>query len=574
MPITWLDEAPKITWLDDDGAQDRIDQAFVDASDENQPEIVRGSILPFSRVGDDVRFDPNTGIVGAIRSGIELAGDVSSGGTPIFDEGGRISQEAIRRSVDTAALGIGGVLSRAAPATSKAISQAAKKSIQEADEFAIPLSRGQATKDFNTQAFEEDALTGGRGAGAQAVLQRQREAQSQAVDSAAEDILKRASRSDIDDTYEAAENIGGAVSRQARSLRDESDGLYKSAEGADAEINPAAIEGLENSFKRTLDEMGGLEGTQVAAEYPTAARALKRVQDMMSKAPEGEVTGIGWQNFERVRRILNKSGSSQDEKRILSGMRQSFDDWLENSVENALVSGDPKFLSDLQQARHFYREYKRIADSDIGIIKKMADGSTNAEQISNYLYGASRVGGRADSSNIVREIKGLIGEDNAAIDDLKRGVLMRLFNDRKGDRKTYGKLAGDILEFTSGKGRELAKELYGPESIKEFRRFADVLRKLTTDEIATNPSRSGQTLSRRLSGALNSIAPFVGYTAAGLWGAIGGLGLTAIGKASARAKAKRLASEPLPGEVSRLAPRSTFVQGARGLIATDQLQEE
>ncbi|MCB0074389.1 MAG: hypothetical protein KDE20_23145, partial [Caldilineaceae bacterium] len=322
--------------------------------------------------------------------------------------------------------------------------------------------------------------------------------------------------------------------------------------------------GLSKALRASLDNSGALEGRFVAREYPTAARALERVETLLSKAPEGKVVGVGWQNIERVRKMLLNKGSGPDETRVLGEMRDALDDWIENSVHDALVSGDPKFLDDLVEARNLYRQYKQITGNSSSIIRKMADGSANSEQIANWLYGASRVGGRTDASNTLREIKTLIGADHPAIGDLKRGVTMRLFEDRTGEIKPAGKLASDILDFVNNKGHELAKELYGADNLSELRRFAMVLKRTVPDPKATNPSRSGHTVTRQVWDGLTSLAPVLGLAANSFTGMLAGFGVRVGVNQAARRAAQKAVNSSIPS------PGASFLQYQRsiGLPAT------
>src|SRR5690606_31822543 len=119
--------------------------------------------------------------------------------------------------------------------------------------------------------------------------------------------------------------------------------------------------------------------------------------------------------------------------------------------------------------------------------------------------------------------------DHQSFQDLKRNVLTRIFEDvRKSDSKTYGRLAGDISEFVSGKGRELAKALYDEATLNELTRFANVMRTLTPESAATNPSRSGQTVMRRFNDAVRRLAPVVGLSIDGFTGMLAGIGLSGL----------------------------------------------
>jgi hypothetical protein len=314
-----------------------------------------------------------------------------------------------------------------------------------------------------------------------------------------------------------------------------------------------------------------LEGTAIPNDLPVVRRIMGRVDELSSlqNAPEGNVVGVGWQNFERIRKQINAaSGSNPNEDRILGQMKRGLDSWLEKTIDDGLVSGSPQFIDDLKQGRNLWAQYMRIKKNPQQIIRKMADGSANSVEIANWLYGANKVGGRAQSANVVNEIRKLIGSDHAAIKDLQRNVLTRLFDDvRQGDVKTYGRLAGDIQEFTNGKGRELARALYSDAQIKELNRFAGVLRTLTPDSLSTNPSRSGQTIARRFNDIIDRFGGLFGFAYTGtMTGLLAGLTIGKAANIRSGARARAFASKPLPSSWNPSFARPTNV-GARGLAA-------
>ena len=602
MPIEWLDEPQKsvsgrplyddpnggqsgqnskIEWLDDDAINERVAQAH-DAS--NDLQVGQGGILPISylhrsgKVEDGTRqFDSNAGILGVMKNAAALPGDVYSGKTQVFDETGRTSKDVIGRSFDLAGMvGSTNFVNPVVKSLTPNVGKVAAQNVDDAGKYSIDLSRGQATGRFADQAYEQDVLTGGRGAGAQSVLDAQRLNQAKQIQSAAEGLTDNLSPSRTNDAFEAVDNVAGALKSQANAAKTKANSLYKSAEKSDAFIDSEAVSGLSKRFLEGLDELGAMEGAAVAKEFPTAARVLNRIKGMLGKSPfnkdaPDDVVGVGWQNIERVRRMLNGLGSTPDEGRVLKAMRGKLDGWIEDTAYDSLVSGDPKFLDDLKGARQAWKEYKSITKNSSNIIQKMADGSANSEQIASWLYGASKVGGRKDSSNTLREIKKLIGADNPAIDDLRRGVSMRLFQDRQGEMKPAGKLAGDILEFVNNTGHELAKELYGDDQLNNLRRFAAVLKQTVPDPKATNPSRSGATVTRQVWDGLTSLAPILGVASSGIGGMLAGFGIKVGANQAAKRTVSNMINKPIPSQLSLPpAPRGTIAPMSRGLFLAQE----
>lgn len=535
----------------------RIEQAHSDAS--VQPEIVKGAILPFARVGDDVRFDMNQGIPGALQRMARTPGDAFTGKLRVFGPDGHVTDAAISRALELASGVGGGMAARTAiKAAPNATRQLASQNIDDAAEFGVTLSRGQAGRKFADQAFEEDALTGGRGNAAQLALKQQRDTQADQVRAAAErmqDDVFPAPDGDLpsiqtpqDRIYGAAENIGRAVADEAAQLKSRSQAAYRQAEAIGGEISPQATNTLSARMRGVLDEQGAMDGVTIVDGLPQIKNIMRQIDDLssMKNAPDGRVVGVDYRAFERIRsRLVNMGRGGDNQSRIAQAMKRNLDDWFTDAVDSELVSGSPEFLANLKEARAAWGRYQRINKNPQQIIRKMSSDGASSVEIANWLYGANKVGGRTQSVAVVKEIKSLIGEAHPAVRDLQRNVMTRLFSDaRQGDIKTYGRLAGDINDFVNNQGRDLARELYTKEQIDALRRFAGVVRNLTPDALSTNPSRSGQTIGRRFAEATERFAALFGLAVGDIPGMLAGF---ATGKAVSMrsgARARAFAQSP------------------------------
>lgn len=569
-------EAPQAEQQPADPA--RIAQAFEVAE---KPAIESLPILPATSInGGPFQFDMNAGVPGMIKRGLTAPGDALAGRIPMIGPDGRTSPEMIARVTETAALSPAGMAGRLKMAVrpgdssielinqiSRLPKREAAKAIQDARSFGIDLSRGQATRNVKQQAFEEDALSGGRGGMAQSIIGRQRETQydqlRSALDRIKDDIApppqgEVSIMSPQDQIYAAARNTGEAVATKAGELKTKATAAYKAAEDFGGEISPQAVQELNTSLMAKLDELGAMEGTAIGADLPVVKRIMGRVNDLagLKNAPAGKVVGIGWQNVERIRKqVSGAAGSSPNEERVLSGIKRSLDDWLEKTVDDGLVSGSPEFLSALKGARGMWSEYKSISKSPTQIIRKMAERQADSVEIANWIYGANKVGGRAQSAAVVREIKKILGDKNPAITDLRRNVLTKLFEDvSKGEIKTYGRLASELGNFVNGQGRELASALYDKGTLFELNRLVGVLRNMTPDNVAMNPSRSGQTAVRRFSEASKYLLPAIGYSVGDLSGALAGLGLSFGAKTMSAARARASVAAPVPSAARNVSP--------------------
>lgn len=86
-------------------AQPFLDNPLPAQEQKPQSQAYSGSVLPFSRDEQgSVGFDSNAGILGSLKRGFMLPGQVMSGEVPVFGPDGNVSPEVIGRSLETAAM--------------------------------------------------------------------------------------------------------------------------------------------------------------------------------------------------------------------------------------------------------------------------------------------------------------------------------------------------------------------------------------------------------------------------------------------------------------------------------------
>lgn len=570
MPIKYLDDTQqtpkrKIRFLDEDTVnQSRIEQSFDDSRDifVNEAMLFPFSSLkrrngePVPEVGKGLSFDSSQGILGAAIRGITLPNDVIEGKTKVFNQSGQISDEVIGRSFEAAGIGAPAsvaskaISQRAIPAQYKNAEPDVLKRVSDADRFGVELSQGQALRTQPIQAAEQDILANVQGDAAQSILQKQRDEQFNQVGEALTGLKDELAPGTTQTVGEGGELIRDGVIAKARRIKQQSQEAFGKVDNSDAKIKAEALPKLEQKVLSRLESFGANEGTEIAPDLPRVKRMFDKVKRLstLENFQFGNVTGVKWRELQNVRSQLAKNSKGIDtESAAIGEMRKGLDEFVDDVVMKGLVTGDQSAINELKKARGLWKSYKGILNNPNAAIRKIAEGSLDGSQVANLIVGASQVGNKQAGAGIVRELKKVLGNNAEQINELKRGVLTRLFEDTaKGENKTYGKLASDIFKFTAKDSPELAKELFGDEGLKALRQMAGVLRTLTPDELATNPSRSGQTVLRKVSNVIRGNAALLGFAAGDFTGLLGGLGLKTLNDRRAVGAARRLATTPRP----------------------------
>lgn len=482
---------------------------------------------------------------------------------------GEGAEDRVQDAMSGAALGgvAGGVLSGIGHGISKLRGarqpdtiNAAREAVEQADQFDIPLSRGQATGDIRQQAFEQsaaaDALGSNVGRRARDFFDRQRQAVTEAGEGVATDV--GGGRRLVESAQDASDVVGDALRQRATGLRSAADDAFAAAERGNASIHVDAVQGLQ---QRVVD---ALADEIVPDNFGTLRGVIDRVNRLANREgfPEGAV-GVHWREIERVRRTITaQRGGTPDEGRLLGKVRQTYDEWFQDAIDNALFEGDAATLDSLKEARGLWSRYmaltaKRMGDPSSRILNAITKGDASANETANALFGVSRIGARGVSVQLAKRLRNELGVDSEAMNAVRQASVIKLMERTRGTgQKGYQALATEIDEFLSRSGKQWSEIVFTPDQIKRMREFSNVVRALPPDARITNPSGSAHTAARLARSSMQALLTAFGFSAGGATGAVVGSSLPLIGGAANRVGIQRALTRPVPPAASRRGGRA------------------
>ena len=411
-----------------------------------------------------------------------------------------------------------------------------------AAEFNIPLSRGQATGDFDQIAFEQSAQRGARGQSAGAVMrefdQGQRTAVRDAFGNFSDRVAPRAM--DVLDERQAGETVAGGLQRAAEASRENVGRLYDTARGMGASIRADAVQDVGQTVRNTLSN-GANPVIIDDALTPFAARALREIdelsnlniQNVAQPAPRAmgatgatneaaEIAGVSFDGIEQVRKRINAlyRQAPPTERGAIGRVMGAFDDWFDNAADRAMLSGSDDALEAIKKARAAYRNDRRLygagrsADEDAGnAMQRLLSPETTAQEAANILYGTSKVGESGVAVRLARRIEQAVGRNSPEFDALRRGIISRMVQNAEDAITQPGAQAmqNRISEFIGGRGSDLSRVLFTPDEIGQLRRLANVLRTTVPPQGTVNHSGTGYEIARSISQGISAgeNAPFV-----------------------------------------------------------------
>jgi hypothetical protein len=491
---------------------------------------------------------------GLVKSGLSLTANAARSGAPFLKRAGAAALEgAGLGAVYGFGTGEGGVSERGKSAAAGAAAGAvagpvlegvataggrvlrrmpdpnAQAAVDQAAQFDIPLTRGQATGDVTQQAYEQAALHDAKGITAGRIMRSAEDRQQQAVEAAKGNLQEQFSggRPLIEQSAAAGDAVAGSVRQRARELKGASQAKYAEAEAGNVSLSTNALPSLRAAITNALGP-----DVLIARETTPTAFRVRAFIDRWASMPHvsgGKPVAVSLQGLDEVRKVLSKAKpvpGSQDATAIRD-MREAFDTWLDDAVNDALFDGDPAALNALKEARGLWQQYRAITrpkkgDDAGALIAKMAEREVTPVEVTNWLLGSGELGASGRSVRLVNRVRQMFGDDSDELSSLRQAMWLKLNFGPEGAATARQQMPGPQLvarrlaTFLNGKGGDLARALYTPDQLRAIADFAGVVRRLVPNPKATNPSKSGYVITRELANRWANAATLLGFVGSGM----------------------------------------------------------
>lgn len=438
--------------------------------------------------------------------------------------------------------------------------------VDEAAQFGVDLSRGQATQSVR-QAGIEDQLRN------QGYMEGFDRAQKRAVGESVEGMQSRLAGSNrpIPDQSTAWEAVQGGVRNMRDSLKAAGKDAYRaSVDNPDVLVSGEAVKVLPNFIRSSLD------ADQIVIDpmyHVGASKALQFIDDYIGRMPQvgGDVKGVQAQLkwIENLRSSIGKNFPpiGQDAP-ALGAIKRAVDDWTDQVFESGLVSASDDVLQELKTARAKWSEYKSLIEPKAKIggrinpryeaqarIRNLAEKDMSPAELGSYLFGSSVAAPKNMSFATAQELKRLLGADSAEWSGVRQAVWLRAT--RAGDEAMNpAKIAKNLDGLLKGDGKGLAHVVFSTDERAAMESFGNVMRMLSLPKSGMNNSntanrlipqlqRWGSTVAGLLSGGAGAYHGLDPLSSVGL-GALAAGALKATGAASRQAKANTAIRMPVP----------------------------
>lgn len=437
-----------------------------------------------------------------------------------------------------------------AAATPEALPATALDRVQQAREFGVDMSRGQATKNFDVQDAESRLRNSN---GPEAEQMRQFTAQqAEQVKAAVEDL-----RAAAGDTSMTAEQRGVAVQEAVRELRDLGQQgvreLYKQARELGQAV-PLDTAGIQQVYDRLMVEANvpsqlKEELTEQAAKYGLIGKAEGTAENGITTVKiddgaggtravrfYGEPDNLRLDNAEDLRQVVSKMYQTDGGRKLTQMLKSSIDDATEEAATklaqyNQTGAQMPDALSAARQAHQTQTQTFKAKD----VVQSIADWKKGTQ---TDVLSPEQVMQRAlAKTSDLKRVKAVLLtkptlKSKAAWRAIQAHGLAEIF--QKATTQNAN-IAGEVTDAISGAKLRSAIQTFGADKLgvlldpPEFNRLMKLKRVIedVTIPIAgtTNPSGSGNLLMRLAKDVDNQVTAAFG--AAGM--AVGGPAGAAVG---------------------------------------------
>lgn len=439
-------------------------------------------------------------------------------------------------------------------------------------EFNIPASRGQISQSYPQLNLEERMRRGLEGPEAEAIVKGLDTRQVQAIDDAVGSVQGRLQPRPSADVPEAQSRFLSGVQGAERAAGQRVDDAYGAMRAmGDAAVPVPPRNDLTARFTQALESSDAFADPNLT---PATLFALKQIDERIG-AGSGSVSLA---DFEKARRVINGAANASQnaaDRRGVLILKRELDSWLDETVDNGLMAGDPGVVDALKAARAARAEYGRLFEArgpdDVSgkIVERIVDRAETPEMAMNYLFGQGSLAGKAEATGAARRLRDILGEDSDGWNAVREAAWNRIARDAQGKARTPAMFQKEWNNFNL-RNRSLRDALFSSEEVALMNRYRQALGR--TDRPPTNPSQTAfaaETALRQVMRGLGQRERITGNVATGtMINFLSRMPLNPFGAADyARRMAAAKALSPVPGGAR---PLTAPVAG--GTAAIDQMQ--
>lgn len=363
-------------------------------------------------------------------------------------------------------------------------------------EFKVTLTKGGRSLDPNQLNAEDSMRAGSYGQRAQNAYLQEEQKLLGDVQRAADDMATQIGGVSPLDNQQTSSTVVNAVRAAASADREAERAAYAGV--SDAGLRGNEFKGLLN---RTRNAINGIDfpkdaqytSTQSALKYIDYNMAImKRIEDSKKLSKRFEGRSIPVKRIEQMRRTLNgfyADAANPTDRRNITTMLRSFDDYMDNATVRSLMTGDSSAIEQYKQARRLTSDYFRkfseqpditrtgrsIPDNPGRFLEKVIFSNPTDEEVANALFTSSALSNKA-AGNMATRFRDVLGQNSPEWNAVRQAAFRNMlgFKTEMADRViSPAKTAENIRKAMEN--RSLMNVLFTGEEQAKIARFANLV---------------------------------------------------------------------------------------------------
>jgi len=248
-------------------------------------------------------------------------------------------------------------------------------------------------------------------------------------------------------------------------------------------------------------------------------------------------TTFDW--IEGARKNLNShlgSAQTNEDRAAIRNMIESFDNHIEDSINNGAFSGDRDVVNKWKNARALFSEYQnrfgvQKTGEDAGsLLKSIITNNTSEDDVARMMFNFGKSGDasmRVTAMKTYNQLERALGPNSPELQTIRNSFVQQLMTPNGSNPAEFARVASQVQNFLTGNAAGISAQLLSKEERLALSRYQAVMSKAgnqTPEQLAEEVSKLRQTVSFFAPTVASGAASALGYIhpiGAGIVGALG-----------------------------------------------------
>src|SRR3990167_4110027 len=289
---------------------------------------------------------------------------------------------------------------------------------------------------------------------------------------------------------QSMESIQASVSNAKKIAKKNVTDLYTQARNTEAALPLSEAKKFHDIAVESLD------GYDIA-DLPIVKKRLAEIAELSELQDEAYIKLEAIESFRK--RLIKHRPDATDltQQSALGIMRGQLDEFLDAQFNTDMIKGSPEALQKWKNARTASAAYKeRFRDNKV--IRQLAEQKATPEEVRSWIFGASKMGFKKETGQLINRLKTIVGEDSPQFAALRQDALLNILDPLLKDKPNFNQFAR-VYDDLVKNNPTLVNELF-PDSathLSSLRMFASAIEKNKATPISL---KIEETISRALVG--------------------------------------------------------------------------